>query len=214
MSDNILIRPYQPTDSIPEITALLHRAYAKPAGQGVRFWASRQDDTVTERRLKKGTSFLAIKDGAIVGTISVYGPDKNSAAEFYRREDVRYFGQFGVDPALQGTGLGKRLYQTVEDHCRANNVKFLALDTCESAADLIEMYRRWGFKQVDRVKWEVVDFRSIIMAKELTAPSIPLPEGGGSKHPFPCGEEPALSKAKEDCERKWAGVRSVPPRSE
>jgi len=34
MSDNILIRPYQPDDSIPEITALLHRAFAKPTGGG------------------------------------------------------------------------------------------------------------------------------------------------------------------------------------
>jgi len=166
---DILIRPYQPTDPIPEITALLHRAYAKPAGQGIRFWASRQDDSVTESRLKKGTSFMALKDGRFVGTISVYGPDKNSPAEFYRRDDVRYFGQFGVEPTLQGTGLGKRLYQTVEDHCRKNKVKILACDTCENATELIEMYQRWGFKQVDRVKWEVVDFRSIIMAKELTA---------------------------------------------
>ncbi|HAD82149.1 MAG: hypothetical protein A2509_00925 [Candidatus Edwardsbacteria bacterium RIFOXYD12_FULL_50_11] len=175
MYNSILIRPYQPADPIPEITALLHRAYAKLAGQGVRFWASRQDDSVTEKRLKTGTSFLAVKDSALVGTISVYGPDKNSPAEFYRRDDVNFFGQFGVDPALQGTGLGKRLYLTVEDHCKKNQVKFLALDTCENAADLIAMYQRWGFKQVDRVKWEVVDFRSIIMAKELTAPSLPLP---------------------------------------
>jgi len=168
-SEDILIRPYQPSDPIPEITALLHRAYAKPAAQGVRFWASRQDDSVTESRLKSGTSFLAIKDGKIVGTISVYGPNRDSGAEFYRRDDVNYFGQFGVDPTLQGTGLGKRLYQTVEDHCQKNNVRFLALDTCENATDLIAMYQRWGFKQVDRVKWEVVDFRSIIMAKDLTA---------------------------------------------
>lgn len=167
MIGNILIRPYQLDDPIPEITTLLHRAYAKPAGQGIRFWASRQDDSVTESRLKKGTSFMAVTDGRIVGTISVYGPDKNSPAEFYRRDDVRYFGQFGVDPDLQGTGLGKRLYQTVEDHCRTNKVKYLALDTCENATELIKMYQRWGFKQVDRVKWEVVDFRSIIMAKEL-----------------------------------------------
>ena len=166
-SKAIIIRPYQPDDPIPEITALLHRAYAKPAGQGVRFWASRQDDSVTEKRLKAGTSFLALKDNAYVGTISVYGPEKNSSSAYYQRDDVWHFGQFGVDPTLQGTGLGKRLYQTVEDHCQKNNVRFLALDTCENAADLIEMYQRWGFKQVDRVKWEVVDFRSIIMAKEL-----------------------------------------------
>jgi GNAT superfamily N-acetyltransferase len=164
----ILIRPYHPDDSIPEITALLHRAYAKPAGQGVRFWASRQDDAVTESRLKSGTSFLAIQDGKIVGTISVYGPNRDSGAEFYRRDDVNYFGQFGVDPALQGTGLGKRLYLTVEEHCRRNGVRFLACDTCENATELIAMYRRWGFKQAGQTKWEVVDFKSIILAKELT----------------------------------------------
>jgi len=31
------------------------------------------------------------------------------------------------------------------------------------------MYRRWGFKQVGQTKWEVVDFKSIILAKDLTA---------------------------------------------
>ena len=36
MTEEITIRSYQPDDSIPEITALLHRAYAKPAGQGVK----------------------------------------------------------------------------------------------------------------------------------------------------------------------------------
>ncbi|MDP2807512.1 MAG: hypothetical protein Q8O74_05175 [bacterium] len=35
MVKDILIRPYQPTDSIPEITQLLHKAYAKPAEQGM-----------------------------------------------------------------------------------------------------------------------------------------------------------------------------------
>jgi len=33
MPQDILIRPYQPTDPIPEITALLHRAYAGMAAQ-------------------------------------------------------------------------------------------------------------------------------------------------------------------------------------
>ena len=33
---DILIRPYQPADPIPEITALLHRAYAKPAEQDIK----------------------------------------------------------------------------------------------------------------------------------------------------------------------------------
>lgn len=168
MAKDIFIRPYQPTDSIPEITSLLNRAYAGMAAKGIRFLASRQDDAVTEARIKKGTTFVAVGDGKIIGTISVYGPNKDSNAEYYRRDDINYFGQFGVDPELQGTGLGKRLYLTAEEHCRKNKVKILACDTCESAESLIKMYQSWGFRPVGRTKWDVVDFNSIIMAKELT----------------------------------------------
>ncbi len=168
IENNILIRPYQPTDPIPEITALLHRAYGQLAAQGMRYLASHQNDKTTQERLAHGTSFLAIKDGAIVGTISVYGPYPGSEALFYRQEDVYHFGQYAVDPTLQGSGLGKRLYQTVEDHCRANNIKTLALDTAETADHLIALYQRWGFSIVDRVKWDEVNYKSVIMAKELT----------------------------------------------
>lgn len=167
MTKDIIIRPYHPPDSISEITQLLHKAYARMAEQGMLYVASHQDDQTTEKRLTKGTSFIAIKDNAIVGTISVYGPSKESKVPFYRQEGIYHFGQYAVDPALQGAGLGKRLYQTVEDHCRANNVKTLALDTAETASQLIDMYHRWGFKVVDRVKWDVTNYHSVIMAKIL-----------------------------------------------
>jgi GNAT superfamily N-acetyltransferase len=164
---DILIRPYQPTDPIPEITALLHRAYGPLAGQGLRYLASHQDDKTTLERLTSGASFIALKGNIIVGTITVYGPDPGDEAPLYRREGVNHFGQFAVDPALQGAGLGKRLYQTAEDHCRANKVKTLALDTAETAGQLIETYQRWGFAVVDHVQWDCTNYRSVIMAKEL-----------------------------------------------
>jgi len=167
MSYSILIRPYKPADPISEITALLHKAYTKMAQQGMLYLASHQSDLITKDRLTNGVSFLVLKDNVIVGTISVYGPYSGSEALFYRQEGVYHFGQYAVDPDLQGTGLGKRLYQTVEDHCRKNNVKTLALDTAETAEYLIALYQRWGFKIVDRVKWDEVNYRSVIMAKEL-----------------------------------------------
>jgi GNAT superfamily N-acetyltransferase len=172
-SKEIIIRPYQPGDSIPEITALLHKAYAGMAAQGMRYLASHQDDQTTLERLIIGASFLAVKENAIVGTITLYGPYPEAEASLYRQEGVSHFGQYAVDPDLQGAGLGKRLYQTVEDHCRKNNIKTLALDTCQDAADLIEMYRHWGFKQVDHVQWDCTNYRSVIMAKDLTAPPSP-----------------------------------------
>jgi GNAT superfamily N-acetyltransferase len=167
MTDNILIRPYQPDDPIPQITALLHKAYAGMAAQGMRYLASHQDDKTTLERLTTGASFIAIKQNAIVGTITVYGPYREAEVPLYRQPGVNHFGQFAVDPDLQGTGLGKKLYLTVEDHCRANNIRTLALDTAETASHLIEIYQRWGFKIVDHVQWDVTNYRSVIMAKEL-----------------------------------------------
>jgi len=167
MSDNILIRPYQPGDSIPEITALLHKAFAKLAGQGMLYLASHQSDLITQDRLIQGASFIAVKNSAIVGTITVYGPYQEAEVPLYRREGVYHFGQYAVDPDLQGSGLGRRLYMTIENYCKAKKVQTLALDTAETASQLIELYQRWGFKIVDRVKWDVVNYRSVIMAKDL-----------------------------------------------
>lgn len=182
MTENILIRPYQSTDSIPEITALLHRAYAQMAGQGMRYLASHQDDRTTLERLTNGASFLALKEDAIVGTITAYGPYREAEVPLYRQEGVNHFGQFAVDPSLQGSGLGKRLYQTVEDHCRANSVKTLALDTAETAKHLIDIYQRWGFRVVDRVQWDCTNYQSVIMSKELGDSSLPSPDRSGEGH--------------------------------
>lgn len=168
MKPHFFIRPYKPDDPVSEITALLHRAYAGMAAQGLRYLASRQDDQTTLERLTSGASFIAIKDNSIVGTITVYGPYEEAEVPLYRQEGVNHFGQFAVEPALQGAGLGKRLYMTVEDLCRANNVKTLALDTAETAAHLIDLYQRWGFEIVDHVQWNVTNYRSVIMAKDLT----------------------------------------------
>ncbi|MDP2807511.1 MAG: GNAT family N-acetyltransferase [bacterium] len=131
------------------------------------YLASRQSDLITQDRLTQGASFIAVKDTAIVGTITVYEPYQSSEVPLYRQKGVCHFGQYAVDPDLQGSGLGKRLYQTIEDHCKANNVKTLALDTAETDFELIALYQRWGFKVMDRVKWDVTNYHSVIMAKDL-----------------------------------------------
>lgn len=168
MLNPVLIRPYQPSDPIPEITSLLHRAYGPLAAQGLRYLASHQDDQTTLERLTSGASFVAIKDNAIAGTITVYRPYPEAEVPLYRQPGVNHFGQFAVEPNLQGSGLGRRLYLTIEDHCRSNNVKTLALDTAETATHLIDLYARWGFEIVDHVQWDITNYRSVIMAKDLT----------------------------------------------
>jgi GNAT superfamily N-acetyltransferase len=167
--DTISIRRWTPEDSVEEITELLHLAYGALARQGMHYNASHQPPSQTLDRLTKGDSFIAVEAGSgkIVGTISVYRSSPKNWHAYYCRSGLMYFGQFAVHPDFQGKGISKRLYQTVEDHARALGSTEMALDTAETAYDLIAMYRRWGFEIVDSADWDSTNYVSVIMSKPL-----------------------------------------------
>src|SRR5689334_3159819 len=112
------IRRLTPSDSIEELTALLHRAYKRLADMGQRFVATYQSTEVTRRRADEGECFVAVLEGKIVGTIVLRMPDVTSGCDWYDRADVASFGQFGVEPSLQGTGIGRRLLEACESRAR------------------------------------------------------------------------------------------------
>lgn len=170
--DMLVIRPFESADSVEEITELLHLSYRKLADQGMIYNASHQPPSQTLDRLKRGRAFVAVDDPfreqpKIIGTITLYGPDPHSYHPYYARPGCVYFGQFAVDPTFQGYGLGKRMYEHVEQVARDMGATEIALDTAEIAHDLIAMYRRWGFEIVDEADWDSTNYKSVIMAKAL-----------------------------------------------
>jgi GNAT superfamily N-acetyltransferase len=168
MTPPILIRPFAPaSDSVPAITALLHAAYGALAARGLHYVASHQDDATTLSRLQRGHPFVAESAGEIVGTITLYTHRADAPCEWYCRPGVHHFGQFGVRPDLQRRGLGRRLYQQVEDHARHLGAHHLALDTAESADHLRRWYERLGFRFVQHVSWGDTNYRSVVLSKAL-----------------------------------------------
>ena len=163
----LLIREYRATDSTPEITRLLHAAYADLARQGFRYLATHQDDEVTARRLGRGFPLVAERDGSIVGTVTLYAPRADHPIEWYRRPDVCYFAQFGVAPDLQRQGIGSRLLRAVEDGARARGAAELACDTAEGAQHLREWYAREGFRTVGSMDWPETNYISVVLSKTL-----------------------------------------------
>jgi ribosomal protein S18 acetylase RimI-like enzyme len=163
----IAFRAWQPADSLPAITALLHAAYAPLARQGMRFMASHQSDDVTLERLSTGHPLVALLDDEIVATITRYGSDAASPCAWFRHADVHSLGQFAVRPDLQGLGLGRRMYDLAESEARAHGCRRLALDTAETATQLIAWYQRLGFRVVDYAQWSMTNYRSVVMIKEL-----------------------------------------------
>lgn len=178
-------RRLSPEDSLEELTALLHRAYAPLAERGLRYLATHQDVETTRSRVAKGDCFVAAtSDAVLVGTIVVYPPSSGldhgntSGARgpaVYARSGVATFGQFGVEPAWKGRGLGRALHAFAEEHARGLGASVLACDTAEPANELIAMYQRWGYVLVERMRWEVTNYDSVVLAKPLTPDAIVTP---------------------------------------
>jgi GNAT superfamily N-acetyltransferase len=154
-------------DDLDAITRLLHEAYAPLAAAGMRYVASHQDVATTRRRTAKGETFVAIRDDAVVGIITLAGANATHGSPWYERPDVASFGQFAVLPALQRQGIGSRLMDIVEARAREKGVMELALDTSEHAEALIAMYMMRGYRFIEYAKWDSVNYRSVILSKRL-----------------------------------------------
>lgn len=133
---------------------------------GFRYLATWQNEQVTRERAEKGECYVALADGRTAGTVTLYPPGREADCEYYRRPGVAMFGQFAVEPEMQGRGIGRLLLDRVERRAAEIGAAEIALDTAEGAAHLIEMYRRRGYAVVGVVDWEVTNYKSVIMAKK------------------------------------------------
>lgn len=174
----ISIRLLRSDDAIPELTALLRRAYAPLAARGLRYTATWQDDATTRRRCERGECLVALDGARIVGTIVWYRTAPESGAEWYRRPDVAHFGQFGVEPDRKSGGIGRALLDEVERRAAAAGFAEIACDTAAPADELIAMYTRRGFRLVGRVQWGPTNYESVVLSKPLGPPAPESPGAG------------------------------------
>lgn len=157
-----------PDDSLEELTELLHRAYKKLADMGLRFVATYQDVTVTKRRIKTADCFVAELDGKLIGTIAFHRPRPwTDRPTDYEQGKIAHFAQFAINPEFQSQGLGSRMLEHVEDFARSLGLSQLAFDTSENAQHLIDWYGKRGYKFLQYIDWEVTNYRSVVMIKDL-----------------------------------------------
>ena len=162
------IRPLRPGDSIEQITTLLHRAYAGLAADGFSYVATHQSTEITASRLQSGEPFVALTDNRIVGTITLYTTSNDpDAPAIYLHDGSAYFGQFGIEPSVQGRGIGTAMLRFLEDVAVKKGIETIALDTAEGASRLIAWYQAEGYRIVDHADWSMTNYRSVIMAKAL-----------------------------------------------
>lgn len=161
------IRPLNEADSLVELTALLHRSYAKLSAMGLNYTAVDQSVETTARRVSSGVCFVAMIEQELVGTILVRPTHEASHCEFFTQAGVATAHQFAVDPSRQGTGVGRMLLDRAEQWARDHDFLELAIDTAEKAEHLIQFFSRLGYRRVGVVEWPGKVYRSAVMSKRL-----------------------------------------------
>jgi len=169
-AEGVEILPFDEVrDSYEDVTRLLHAAYRGLAEMGLNYVAATQDAQTTRERAEAATVCLVARQaGRLAGTICYYAesPSADDPA-WYRRRDVSFFGQFGVEPSLQGTGIGSRLIAAAEVRAVADAKTEFACDTAEPARHLIAYYSRHGFRPVGRHRWPHAVYESLILSKRI-----------------------------------------------
>jgi len=164
---DVTIRTLQPTDDIEYLTELLHRAYAVLAAMGFRYHATHQDSSVTRERLNGNLSFIAECNGLLVGTVTLYNKSHDDHCHWYTQHGVWHFGQFGIEPNVQRSGLGNAMMTYIEHHAKQLGAHELACDTAEGAEHLIRWYNKRGYRFVQHVQWGITNYRSVVLSKAL-----------------------------------------------
>lgn len=163
----IELRRLGAADSIPDLTRLLHRAYARLASMGLRYMATHQPYEMTRERAASGECWVAVSAGALVGTILFKPAERTGGSPWLDRPEVASLAQFAVVPELQGGGLGARLMDLAERRAAETGAEEIALDTAEPAAHLVTWYGRRGYRLVEHAQWAHTNYRSVIMSKRV-----------------------------------------------
>lgn len=170
----MLIRELRASDSIDELTALLHRAYARLGAMGLNYTAVDQTAEVTRKRIQGGHCLVAVDGhGRLVGTIVGQPTYASHVCEYFTRPGVAAVHQYAVDPDLQGRGIGRALLAEAEAWAAAQGHRELAMDTAEQAGHLLALYQGLGYEPVGWVQWPGKVYRSRVLSKPLIGSAAP-----------------------------------------
>ena len=161
------VRLFSESDSIADLTCLLHRAYARLGMLGLNYTAVDQTAETTAKRIRGGTCYVATLANTLVGTIVVQPTYSKNECEYFTRPGVAAAHQFAVEPERQSLGLGRMLLAKAESWASENGFRELAMDTAEQATYLIALYAKLGYRHVGWVQWPGKVYRSVVLSKCL-----------------------------------------------
>ena len=168
-ANELHIRRLAASDSLAELTRLLHRAYATLAAKGFNYTAVDQNESATRRQIESRECYVGFIAGRMIASLLLGSAvPEQLACEWYRRQGIGIIGRFAVEPTLQGQGIGSQMLSFAERRAQSLGALETAVDTAEGAQHLIQLYEKRGYRHVGHVQWEGKNYRSVVLSKTLT----------------------------------------------
>lgn len=150
---------------IPELVRVINAAYRV---EDFFINGNRTNEADITARMADPSVRFIVQDGPDAGTIA--------AAVLVDVHGSRgHLGMLSVEPAFQGQGLGRRLMEAVEEHCRAAGCDTLELEAVNLREELPALYEAMGFSASGTAPfpdpWKLSrDAHLVVMRKALTIP--------------------------------------------
>ena len=138
-----VVRPIEPGDDHVAAGAIVQRAYFRLPGYPHDEEYDALLGDVAERS-KGSIIIVALEDGRLVGCLTFVDGPNSPHAEF-DDADAASFRYFGVDPGVQGNGVGEAMVQWCIDRARADGRLRIRIHTLDSMPSAQRLYLRMGF---------------------------------------------------------------------
>jgi GNAT superfamily N-acetyltransferase len=149
-------------DDAASIAAVMHAAFVEyeAAYTLAAFAATTPTPEQIQRRMSEGAMWVALKDGTIVGTVSVVAKSQGL-----------YVRGMAVLPSAQGQRIGPLLLEHVKQFASRERCERLFLSTTPFLTHAIRLYEQWGFRRGDEGPHELFGTPLFTMVKMLSTPT-------------------------------------------
>lgn len=165
--EDVVIRMFDAADSIEALTSMINRAYATLDGNDFRLEGADQSVERTRQKIAQGACLVAVRDGVLVGTLTVRTGFENPVCAYLARPNIVCRYQHAVAPEVRGRGIGHALMLESERWARELQFDEIVGYTAEGHAWKRAYWQRNGVVEVDRVQWPGDAFFSVVGAKRL-----------------------------------------------
>lgn len=159
MPATLHFRSATPSDR-PRLVALINSAFSIESFLD----GTRTDDERLAAMMEKAGILIA-EDASGCLLASVY---------IERRGNRGYLGMLAVDPARQGSGLGRRIVEAAEDRFRQQGCEAVDISVLNLRPELLPIYRRFGYVETGTEEFHPsrplkpgLECHCIVMSKQL-----------------------------------------------